>query len=100
MHYTYQINHDYKMINVVTIGDLITKELASMELKITKIAKQLKYKIIYDYRLSKNKISMAEAYFWFNNLYDKVDWESRKIPLAYLSNKNNIMSYLFGNITK
>ena len=46
MHYTYQINHDYKMINVITKGDLIIKELAPMELKISKIAKQLKYKYI------------------------------------------------------
>ena len=99
MHYTYQINHDYKMINVVTIGDLITKELASMQLKISKIAKQLKYKIIYDYRLSKNRISMAEAYFWFNNLYDKVDWESRKIPLAYLVNIEDWKFYLFFECT-
>ena len=99
MHYTYQINHDYKMINVITKGDLIIKELAPMELKISKIAKQLKYKIIYDYRLSKNRISMAEAYFWFSDLYDKVDWELRKIPLAYLVNKEDWKFYLFFECT-
>ena len=40
MRYNYQINHDCKTINVITTGNLITKELAPMELKISKIAKE------------------------------------------------------------
>ena len=42
---------------------------------------------------------MAEAYFWFSDLYDKVDWELRKIPLAYLVNKEDWEFYLFFECT-
>ena len=50
MKYTYEINSDTKTINVTTIGDLRTTDMATMELEIRMKAKEMKYKIIYDHR--------------------------------------------------
>ncbi|MEI7504290.1 MAG: hypothetical protein WCJ61_13500, partial [Paludibacter sp.] len=70
-----------------TEGDLITNELSAMCLKMRLQALDLNYGLIFDYRLSKNYISITEAYSWFSVHYDSVDMKLRRINTAVISNK-------------
>jgi uncharacterized protein (UPF0218 family) len=63
MKYTYEIYSKNQLIYVVTMGDLITEEVVAMGLKIMLKAKELKYKILFDNRLSRNRITTVEAYY-------------------------------------
>lgn len=99
MTYTYKINSGNKTIVVITTGDLETKEVAAMELIIRLKANELKYKIIFDYRLSKNRISITEAYYWFSTHYDSINSKLRYIPSAYIANKEDRDFYSFFETT-
>jgi hypothetical protein len=99
MEYSFKINQENKSIVVVTTGDLDTKKAAAIGLKIRIKAKEMKYKIIFDHRLSKNRISIAEAYYWFSTHYDNIDCELRCIPTAYIANKENWCFYSFFECT-
>jgi len=99
MEYTYKIDAESKTIKVITKGELTTRETAAMGLEILTKAKELKYKIIFDYRLSRNRISITEAYYWFSAHYDNVDLELRKIPTAYIVNENDCEFYFFFECT-
>ncbi|MBP6610475.1 MAG: hypothetical protein KA206_05220 [Paludibacter sp.] len=99
MRYTYEINPEGETINVVTIGHLETKELADLGLKILLKAKELKYRIIFDCRQSRNKITIAEAYYWYATHYDHIDIVLRNIPIAYIVNKEDWNFYSFFECT-
>ena len=87
MTYSSEIIHNSKLILVRTEGDLITNELSVMCLMMRVQARDLNYKLIFDYRLSKNYISITEAYSWFSLHYDSVDMKLRRINTAVISNK-------------
>jgi hypothetical protein len=95
MNYKFEINSENRTIHVITMGDLITKEVAAMGLEIMMKAKELKYNIVYDHRQSKNKISIGEAYYWFSTHYDCIDKKLRFIPTAYIANKGDWDFYSF-----
>jgi hypothetical protein len=99
MEFTFEIITYNKTIKVITTGDLETTEVAKMDLKIRLIAKELKYKILYDCRLSKNKISITEAYYWFSTYYDKKYPELKSLRTAYLVNKEDWEYYSFFETT-
>lgn len=99
MDYTYEINSKNRTINVITMGDLITEEAVAMGLEVLLKAKKLKYKIVFDNRLSKNRISIGEAYCWFSTHFDKVDTELRFIPTAYIANNKDWDFYSFFECT-
>jgi len=99
MKHTYEINSENQTIIVTTIGDLITKEVVAMGLKIMLKAKELKYKIVFDNRLSKNRISIGEAYCWFSTHFDNIDTELRCIPTAYIASKEDWDFYSFFECT-
>ena len=99
MKYTYKINSENKTIVVITKGDLETKEVAAMGLIIRLKANELKYKIIFDCRLSKNRISITEAYYWFSTHYDSINSKLSYIPSAYLANKKDWDFYSFFETT-
>lgn len=99
MKYSYEINSATQTINVITIGNLRSKEVAAMELEIRMKAKELKYKIIFDHRLSKNRISIGEAYYWFSTHFDNIDSGLRKIPTVYIANKTDWDFYSFFECT-
>jgi hypothetical protein len=99
MNYTYIISPDIEIITVIAIGNLEPNEVAELELKIRQMAKDLKYKIIFDYRLSKNKISITEAYYWVTTHFDKVDIKLKQIKSAYLVNKADWDFYSFFECT-
>ena len=99
MKYTYEINSKNQTIDVITIGDLITEEAVAMGLKIMLKAKELKYKIVFDNRLSKNRISIIEAYCWFSTHFDNIDTKLKCIPTAYIVNKEDWDFYSFFECT-
>lgn len=99
MIYTYETNSENQSIFVITKGDLIAKEVAAMGLEILLKAKELKYKVIFDYRNSKNRISIVEAYNWFSTYYDLIDNELKFIPTAYIANKEDWNFYSFFECT-
>jgi len=99
MKHTYEINSENQTIIVTTIGDLITKEVVAMGLKIMLKAKELKCKIVYDHRLSKNRISIGKAYNWFSIHYDNIDCEFRRIPTAYIVSIDDWEFYSFFECT-
>lgn len=77
----------------------MTKEVVEMGLKIMLKAKELKYKIVFDNRLSKNRISIGEAYYWFSSHFDTIDAEFRHIPTAYVANIEDWDFYSFFECT-
>ena len=89
MNYTTEINEIDTTIIVTTTGDLKTTETAEMGLLIRLQALDLKYKIIFDFSLSKNFISCGEAYFWFADYYDGINIKFRRIPTAIITNAND-----------
>jgi hypothetical protein len=99
MNYTYKINSDKKNIIVRTTGDLETKEFAGMCLEILLKAKELKFKTMFDFRLSKNKILLAEVYFWISTHYDHVDRQLKYIQSAYIANDVDYYFYSFFELT-
>lgn len=99
MKYTYEINSKNQTIVVITTGDIITEEAVAMGLKIKLKAKEQKYKILFDNRLSKNRISITKAYWWFSSHFDNIDTEIRHIPTAYIANKEDWDFYSFFECT-
>jgi len=95
----YDINPEGQTINVELIGRLKTKELADLSLKIMLKAKELKYKIIFDCRMLKIKITIVEAYYWYAKYYDHIDIGLRSISIAYIVNKENLDFYSFFECT-
>jgi hypothetical protein len=95
MKYTFEINSKNQTIDVITTGEIITEEAVAMGLKIMLKAKELKYKMVFDNRLSKNRISIGEAYCWFSTHFDYIDTELRHIPTAYIANKEDWDFYSF-----
>lgn len=95
MTYTYKINSENHTIIVNTLGDLTTKEVVEMGLEILLKAKELKSKVIFDHRMSKNRISFAEAYSWYGDHYECVDKKLRRIPIAYIANNEDWNFYTF-----
>ena len=89
MNYSFEKNDDTNTITVRTTGHLKTKELAAMGVLIRLQAMDLKYKLIFDHRLSKNFISITEAYYWFSNHYDGIDLKLRQIPAAIITNNED-----------
>ncbi len=99
MEYTYKVISNYKIIKVKVIGDLATKETASMGKIIRLKAKEMNYKIFFDLTQANNKISISEAYFWFADHYDNIDIKLRYIPTAYLTNEKDKSFFNFFETT-
>jgi hypothetical protein len=99
MTYTYEINSENHTIIVKTLGDLISKDVAAMGLEILSKAKKLNFKVIFDHRMSKNRVSITEAYSWYFNHYDCIDIELRRIPTAYIANDKDWDFYTFFECT-
>ena len=99
MEFAYKIDLKNQLISVLTMGDLTTEETVAMGLKVMLKAKELKYKILFDNRLSRNRITITEAYTWFSTNFDKIDHELRHIPTAYISNKIDWGFYSFFECT-
>ncbi|MEI7502949.1 MAG: hypothetical protein WCJ61_06665 [Paludibacter sp.] len=89
MTYTTEINDIDKLIIVRTIGDLRTNELSAMCVLIRMQARDFNYKLIFDYRLSKNYISITEGYYWFSKHYYSIDLKLRQIKTAIIANRND-----------
>lgn len=89
MNYSYQKNENTRIITVRTTGHLKTKELSEMGVLIRLQAIDMKYKIIFDHRLSKNLITITEAYYWFSDYYDVVNIKLRQIRSAIITNKED-----------
>ena len=79
------MNSNNKIIIVQTTGDLFKSEMAEMDKCIRTKANELKYKILFDFRLSKSRISIADAYFWFTDFYKDDERILISIPTAHLS---------------
>ena len=99
MNYSTELNENNKTITVRTTGHLKTKEIAAMGVLIRLQARDLKYKLIFDYSLSKNFITITEAYNWFSDYYDTVDLKLREIPTAIIANKEDYEFFDFYETT-
>lgn len=99
MTYSYEINSENHAIIVNTIGELNTKEMVAMGLEILSKAKNIGFKVIFDHRMSKNRVSISDAYSWYYDHYDCVDIELRKIPIAYIANNEDWEFYTFFECT-
>jgi hypothetical protein len=99
MEYNFKIDTDTKIIKVQTSGELIKRELAKMDKSIRTMAIELKYKILFDFRQSKNRITLAEAYFWFTDFYEANEKPLIFIPTAHLSNIEDKQFFSFFETT-
>jgi hypothetical protein len=99
MTYTYEINSENHTIIVNTLSDLISKEVAAMGLEILSKAKKLGFKVIFNHKMSKNRVSITEADDWYSHHYDCTDIELRRIPIAYIVNNEDSDFYTFFECT-
>ena len=99
MEYKFTINTDTKIITVRTSGDLIKNEVAKMDRSIRTKAKGLNFSILFDFRQSKNRIAMADAYFWFTDFYEDNEKLLILIPTAYLSSADDEPFFRFFETT-
>lgn len=99
MEYIYEIISSSKIIEVKVSGDLVVKETVLMGKTIRIKAKELNYKILFDFTQTRNKIPIAEAYFWFTDYYDKIDIKLRYIPTVHLSNEEDKPFFCFFETT-
>ena len=99
MEYTYEIIREDKIIIVTVWGDLTTAETALMGKTIRQKAKTMNYNILFDFRNSRHKLSIGEAYFWFANHYDKINIGFRTIPTVHLINENDKQFFHFFETT-
>ncbi len=86
MEYTEEIDHKKRIIIVRTKGDLKTKELSPISASYRLKAKRLSYKLLFDFRKSKNFISIIDAHRWAIDQLDKIDPELVSIKTAHISN--------------
>jgi hypothetical protein len=84
MNYSYEINPNNKIISVLVIGDIITKEFYILDKEIRNNANGLKYKVIFDLRYSK-KILVSESH---SNIYQNFN-DLMTIPVAFIVNEIN-----------
>jgi hypothetical protein len=99
MNYSYNLNSENKTITVITTGNYNARELETIEFQIRRKANDLKYKIIFDYRMSKISISITDFYYWFSNKYDSTNLRLKLIQSAYLVNDNDWDAYTFFECT-
>jgi len=99
MRYSYVLNHGIKIIIVKVIGDLHTNDVAKMDKEIRIKAKELNYKIIFDFRETKNYISISDAYNWFSNNYKNSFFNLCFIPVVKISNEKDKSFFQFFETT-
>jgi hypothetical protein len=99
MEYSFTINTDTNIIIVNTSGELIKNEVAKMDKRIRIKANDLKYKILFDFRQSKNRITFADAYFWFTEFYKDDEKLLLSIPTVHLSSAEDEDFFRFFEIT-
>lgn len=99
MEYTCEIKNEYKIIIVIVLGNLITNEVALMGKTIRQKALTMNYNILFDFRNSRNQLSITEAYFWFADHYDKINFGFRSIRTAHLTNEDDKQFFYFMETT-
>jgi hypothetical protein len=99
MNYTQIIYPDIKILLVRAFGELHTKEVALMDKNIRLKAKELNYKIIYDFRDTANHMSIADAYNWFADDDNNVLFKLRNIPVVKITNEHDESFFNFFELT-
>ena len=99
MEYNFTINTDTKIITVQTTGELIKNEVAKMDKRIRTKAKEFNCSILFDFRKSKNQITMADAFFWFTELYEDNEKSLISIPTVHLSSAEDEQFFRFFETT-
>jgi hypothetical protein len=87
MDYTLEQIEDENIISLTLYGDLTTPEAILLGKYVRGKALELNYKIVIDFRYTENHISISEAYYWFANYYDVVNYNFRRIPTAHITNE-------------
>jgi hypothetical protein len=99
MEYTYEINVIVKIIIVRVFGDLYSLEVAIMDKEIRTKAKELNYKIIFDFRETHNYISILDAYLWYKNNYSNSFFNLSCISVAKITNESDMSFFQFFETT-
>lgn len=86
MDYIEEIIEEKKIIISRVKGDLYPEETAEMGLKIRKKAIELGYKVIIDFRETKNYVSIVQGHNWFADFYDNIDKNIKYVPTAHITN--------------
>jgi len=99
MEYTIETYSDLKVLRVRLLGELHAREVALMDKEIRLKAKELNYKIVFDFRETKNHISITDAYYWFDARYNKVLFDFKHVPVVYITNERDESFFNFFEIT-
>ena len=70
-----------------------------MDRSIRTKAKELNFSILFDFRQSKNRITMGDAYFWFTDFYEDNEKLLISIPTANLSSTEDEPFFKFFETT-
>jgi hypothetical protein len=99
MKYTIEIYSDIKILNVRLFGELYTREVALMDREIRLKAREMNCKIVFDFRETRNYISITDAYYWFDARYNKAFFNFMHVPVVYITNERDESFFYFFEIT-
>ena len=89
MGYTLEINKRKRLVITRLEGDLFHEEMGKIGIEARLKAKELNYKTLFDFRNTKNYVSITDAHYWIKDFYDKTDKDIRHIPAAHLVDEEN-----------
>ncbi|MFA5046246.1 MAG: hypothetical protein WC542_09990 [Paludibacter sp.] len=99
MEYTCENDSDNKILIIRLFGELYSNEVALMDKEIRLKAQILDYKIVYDFRETINDMSITDAYYWFVADYNKTLFELKHIPVALITNREDVHFFNFFETT-
>jgi len=89
MDYIEEIDSARRIIIARIRGDMTTDTLAPLSTATRMQARELRYGIIFDYRLATNHIGISDAFYWFSDHYASDRSELKRIPTAFIHKKED-----------
>jgi hypothetical protein len=89
MKYSYKLDKARKIITVTVVGELYPNDFSKIDIDVCTLALSHDCKIVFNFTEVIIHISIGEAYFWFSNHLDKVNFMFRSIPTALVANDEN-----------
>jgi hypothetical protein len=93
MEYTTQINEPRKFLFIRISGILDIEALSAMGIAMRLKAKELNYKLLFDFRKIRPIVSVINKYNWIEDNYDHVDPLLKYIPTAHLAKEEDMKSF-------
>lgn len=95
LQYTAELDEIDRIIIVKVCGDVHSEELASVGSKMRVRACEGNYRILFDFRKAKIYVTLAEAYQWIPDYYDRIDRQLKFVRTAHLTGNEDEIFFMF-----